>query len=67
MELPVTKDTRIADLLQSHPETADVFSAHHLGCFVCMGAALETVEEGALMHGLEADVIVSELNKAISG
>ncbi|MDO8585911.1 MAG: DUF1858 domain-containing protein [Armatimonadota bacterium] len=67
MNLPVNKDTRIADLLRNHPQTADVFSGHGLGCFVCMGAAMETVEEGALMHNLDPDVIVEELNRAIGG
>ena len=63
----VTKDTRIADLLRSHPEAVEVFSRLGLGCFVCMGAAMETVEEGAVMHGLDVDVIVAELNTAIGG
>jgi hybrid cluster-associated redox disulfide protein len=63
----ITNETRIADILQAHPETADVFSSHGLGCFVCMGASMETIEEGALMHGLDVDVIVKELNKVISG
>lgn len=63
----ITNETRIADILQAHPETADVFSNHGLGCFVCMGASMETIEDGALMHGLDVNVIVEELNKAISG
>ena len=63
----ITNETRIADILQAHPETSDVFSAYGLGCFVCMGASMETIEEGALMHGLDVDVIVGELNKVISG
>ena len=65
MGVRVTKDTRIVDLLRSNPETSDVFSRHGLGCLVCMGASTETVEEGALMHGLEVEAIVEELNSAI--
>ena len=63
----VTKDTRIADLLRSHPDTAEVFSRLGLGCFACMGADMETVEEGAVMHGLDVEAMVAELNTAISG
>jgi hybrid cluster-associated redox disulfide protein len=66
IELPVTKDTRIADLLIAYPQTGDVFSGHGLGCFVCLGASMETVEEGALMHGLDANEIIEELNRAIT-
>ena len=65
MKLPVTKDTRIADLLSAYPQTADVFSSHGLECFVCLGASMETIEEGALMHSLDTDVIIEELNRAI--
>lgn len=67
MKRPVTRETRIADLLSKYPQTADVFSGHGLGCFVCLGASMETVEEGALMHNLDADAIIEELNKAIEG
>ncbi|MDO8684598.1 MAG: DUF1858 domain-containing protein [Armatimonadota bacterium] len=61
----VTRDTSIAELLQKYPQTADVFSSHGLGCFVCLGASMETVEEGAMMHGLDADTIIEELNRVI--
>ena len=67
IELPITKDTRIGELLQAYPETSDVFTSHGLGCIVCLGASMETVEEGALMHSLDADTIVKELNRAIGG
>jgi len=64
-KLPVTKDTRIGDLLREYPQAAEVFSRHGLGCIVCLGASMETVEEGAMMHGLDTDEIIAELNKAI--
>ena len=67
IELPVTKDTRIGELLQAHPRSSDVFTSHGLGCIVCLGASIETVEEGALMHSLDVDAIVEELNRAIGG
>jgi hybrid cluster-associated redox disulfide protein len=67
VKLPVTRETRIGDLLSAYPQTADVFSSHGLGCFVCLGASMETVEEGALMHNLDADAIIEELNRAIGG
>lgn len=63
--LPITKDTRIGDLLREYPRAAEVFARHGLGCIVCLGASMETVEEGAMMHGLDTDEIVVELNKAI--
>ena len=66
MKLPVTKDTRIGELLQAYPKAADVFAEHGLGCIACLGASMETIEEGALMHGLDTDAIVEEINKTIS-
>jgi len=67
IEKPVTGETRIGDLLQAYPRAAEVFTRHGLGCMVCLGASMETVEEGALMHGVEAEVIVKELNESIEG
>lgn len=60
----VSKDTRIADAISICPDAAEVFNKHGMGCFVCMGASSETIEEGALMHGIDVDKILEDLNAA---
>ena len=63
-ELPITKDTTIAEAIRLCPSAPNVFREHGMGCCVCMAASAETIEEGAEMHEVDAQKIVDELNAA---
>lgn len=58
-----TKGMSILEALQTHPQAREVFIKHGMGCIGCMGATLESIENGAQMHGINADAIVEDLNK----
>lgn len=58
----ITKEMSIMDALQMHPETRDVFKNHGMGCLGCMGAADESIEAGARMHGIDLEALLKELN-----
>lgn len=58
----ITRDTRISDVIKICPSAPEVFNRHGMGCFACMAASAETVEEGAQMHGVDVDAILDELN-----
>jgi len=60
----ITKDMTIAEAMRICPHAPEIFDRHGMGCFVCMAASAETIEEGAEMHEIEAQVIVDELNAA---
>lgn len=62
----ITKHMFLADVAQKYPETIDVFMQFGLHCFGCHVAMFETIEQGAMAHGLDADELVAELNKAVS-
>jgi hybrid cluster-associated redox disulfide protein len=60
----ITADMSIDEVLKLYPETAEVFRKYfHGGCFACPASRMETLGDGALVHGLDVDFIVSELNK----
>ena len=61
----ITKDTTIAEAIRICPRAAEVFDKHGMGCFVCMAASAESIEEGALMHDIDAQMIVDELNSRL--
>jgi len=62
----ITKHMRIGDVVEQYPETVDVFLKFGLHCIGCHVAAWETVEQGAMAHGLQdVDKLVEELNKAV--
>ena len=58
-----TKDMSIMEALQADPRARDVFSAYGMGCIGCMGVSMESIEDGAKMHGIDPEVVVAELNK----
>ena len=58
-----TKDMSILEALQADPRARDIFTAHGLACIGCMGAMMESIEDGARMHGLDPLAMVRELNQ----
>jgi len=61
-ERRITKDTTIEEALEMCPRAAEVFNAHHMGCFACLAASAETIEQGALMHDIDVQTLVDALN-----
>ncbi len=59
--IEITKDTIIADVLREHPECIEVFDRHDMPCRTCAGATTGTIAEGAMMHDVDADLILEEL------
>ncbi|MCK4536821.1 MAG: DUF1858 domain-containing protein [Desulfuromonadales bacterium] len=59
----ITKEMVFIDILRSHPEAPRVLAGFNLGCVGCMGAQHETLEQGAMAHGLDPDVLLDALNK----
>ncbi|OQY09436.1 MAG: disulfide oxidoreductase [Fusobacteriia bacterium 4572_132] len=60
--MKVTKDMNILAAVQEYPEIAQVFSKYGLGCIGCMVASGESLGEGITSHGLNADIIIEEIN-----
>jgi hybrid cluster-associated redox disulfide protein len=57
------RDMSILEALEAHPESRRVFEHHGMACCVCIGANLETIEAGAIMHDVDPDLILAELNR----
>jgi len=62
----IGKSTPIRDLLTKYPQAAEVFAAKGVGCLGCSAAMFETIEEGALAHGLDPDKLVDEMNAVLA-
>lgn len=58
-----TKDMTIEEALEKNPKASDVFAKFGMGCIICSGALMETIEEGAQAHGIDADQLIKELNE----
>ena len=58
----ITKDMGLLEIVQSHPETIEVFQRYGLGCIGCAAARFENLEAGAKVHGIDVDKMVEDLN-----
>ena len=54
----VTKDMLIGQLLQLDPNMAGILMASGMGCVGCPSAQMESLEEAAMVHGIDADVLI---------
>ncbi len=62
----ITKDMGLIDIIQSYPETVEVFQKYGFGCLGCAAARFENLEAGAKVHGVDPDKMVEEMNALIA-
>lgn len=59
----VTKDTIIGDVINNVPGGRAVIEKYFgNGCFTCPGINMESLAFGAMMHNLDPNKIVEEIN-----
>lgn len=61
----ITKEMLINEAMERYPEIGSVFSQHGLHCFGCPMAAPETIKEAALLHQIDLEKFLEDLNKTI--
>ena len=66
LKMTITKETVIGDILDREPECAKFFLAIGMHCIGCPSARGETIEQACIVHGTDADALVSEINKFLS-
>ena len=64
--MTITKDMSIMEVVQSYPDTAEVFMEAGMGCLGCAAARFENIEQGALAHGIDLDALMDGLNKVVA-
>ncbi|NLY19695.1 MAG: DUF1858 domain-containing protein [Tissierellia bacterium] len=57
-----TKDMLIGDIIRINPETIRVLMMHGMGCVGCPSSQVESLEEAALVHGIDIDALMTALN-----
>ena len=58
----VSKDMIIADLLQIDPNIVAILMRAGMHCIGCLSSQGESLEEAAMVHGLDADMLVDQIN-----
>ena len=62
--MSITKEMIIGEVVDGHPETVEVFNKYGMGCLGCPATAFENIEQGAIMHGIDVEQLVADLNEA---
>jgi hybrid cluster-associated redox disulfide protein len=62
----IKKDTKINEIITAHPEAARFFADLNMSCSQCFAVNFDTLENGALMHDMDADQLIAKLNQFIS-
>lgn len=60
--MKVTKDMIIADILAMDPTVAPLLMNAGMHCLGCPASQGESLEMACLVHGLDTDLVVEELN-----
>ena len=63
--MAITKEMPIAEIVQRYPQTVRVFFSHGLMCVGCAAARFESLDQGAMAHGIDVDAIVKDLNAVV--
>ena len=63
----VNKKMSFGEIMNRYPETAEILMESGMHCFGCSMDMYETLEQGALMHGINPDKLVEKINKKIEG
>ena len=58
----ITKDMTIGEILRTNPAVAPILMEAGMHCLGCPSSQMESLEEAAMVHGLDADVLVQQIN-----
>jgi len=60
--MKITKDMTIGEVVRQNPESVEILMGFGMGCVGCPSAQAETLEEAAMVHGLDIEVLMTKLN-----
>ena len=64
--MQVTKDMTIGELLMMNRSVGAVLMQNGMHCVGCPSAAGETLEEASLVHGMDIDKLIADINGFIA-
>ena len=58
----VNKNSTINEILSAYPDAKRFFNERDMAWTSCFAVNFDTLENGALMHGMEVSALIDELN-----
>ena len=62
MSVKISKETTIGQLIANFPQVAPILYQVGMHCLGCPSAQAESIGEAAMVHGLDADLLVEKIN-----
>lgn len=62
----VTKGMLIGELLTVDPNIAPILMRAGMHCLGCPSSQMESLEEAAMVHGIDSDLLVEKINAAMA-
>ena len=63
--MKISKEMTIGELIRTYPQTIEALMGFNMGCVGCPSAQSETLEEAAMVHGINVDHLLEKLNQAV--
>lgn len=60
--MEITKDVLIGDLLDTKPDAAPYLLAMGMHCLGCPSARGETLEQACMVHGVDVNELLAQIN-----
>lgn len=61
----ITKDMTIGEILRTAPDVAPVLMDAGMHCLGCPSAQGESLEEAAMVHGIDIDSLMEKIGKLV--
>lgn len=61
--MQISKDTLISEILRINPKSAEILMRYGMGCLGCPSAQMESLEQAAMVHGIDLETLLKELNQ----
>ena len=66
MDMKVTKDTLIGDMLVMDRGIAVILMQSGMHCVECPSSAGETLDEACAVHGMDTDKVLADINEYLA-
>ena len=62
----ITRDMTIGEILRTNPNVAPILMEAGMHCLGCPSAQGESLEEAAMVHGMDCDELVTKINEYLA-
>lgn len=63
--MAIKKDMLISEILRHRSDAAEVLMRFGMGCVGCPSSQMETLEQAAMVHGLDLEKVLEALNEGL--